>query len=132
MVLGNQRKDDPMGHIHESLTERRARRVRHKLKTLNPGSLRLSVHRSNLHFSAQIIDDTKGQTLASASTMEKAVAKGLKNTRSADAAQKVGEMLAERAKKAGVTEVYFDRGHLRYTGRLKTLADAARAGGLKF
>lgn len=121
-----------MGHIHETLTERRARRVRHKLKTLNPGALRLSVYRSNLHFSCQIIDDTKGVTLVSASTMEKAIAKGLKNTRSSEAAEVVGKTLAERATKAGVKEVYFDRGYYRYTGRLKALADAARAGGLKF
>lgn len=121
-----------MGHIHETLTERRARRIRHKLKTNNPGALRLSVYRSNLHFSVQIIDDTKGHTLASASTMEKAIAKSVKTTRGMEAAQLVGKTLAERAMKAGVKEVYFDRGHYRYTGRLKTLADAARAAGLKF
>jgi large subunit ribosomal protein L18 len=121
-----------MGHIHETLTERRARRLRHKLKTNNPGALRLSVYRSNLHFSVQIIDDTKGHTLASASTMEKKLAKEVKNTRSSQAAELVGKMLAERALKAGVKEVYFDRGHYRYTGRLKTLADAARTAGLKF
>jgi large subunit ribosomal protein L18 len=121
-----------MGHIHETLTERRARRTRHKLKTHNPGALRLTVYRSNLHFSVQIIDDTKGHTLASASTMEKALAKSLKNTRSQEAAQIVGKTLAERALKAGVKNVYFDRGHYRYTGRLKTLADAARAAGLTF
>jgi len=121
-----------MGHIHETLTERRARRVRHKLKTNNPGAIRLSVYRSNLHFSCQIIDDTKGQTLASASTMEKTLAKALKNTRSTEAAELVGKTLAERAIKAGITQVYFDRGFYRYTGRLKVLADAARASGLKF
>ena len=121
-----------MGHIHETLTERRARRTRHKLKTHNPGAIRLSVYRSNLHFSVQIIDDTKGHTLASASTMEAKLVKGLKNTRSTEAAELVGKTLAERALKAGVTQVYFDRGFYRYTGRLKTLADAARAAGLKF
>ncbi len=121
-----------MGHIHETLTERRARRMRHKLKTNNPGALRLSVYRSNLHFSVQIIDDTKGMTLASASTMEKKLVNGLKSTRGTEAAELVGKTLAERALKAGVKDVYFDRGHYRYTGRLKILADAARAAGLKF
>lgn len=121
-----------MGHVHESLTQRRARRTRHKLKTNNPGALRLSVYRSNLHFSVQIIDDTAGKTLASASTMEKKLVKSLKTTRGAEAAELVGKTLAERALKAGVSTVYFDRGHYRFTGRLKTLADAARAGGLKF
>ena len=121
-----------MGHVHESLTQRRARRIRHKLKTNNPGALRLSVYRSNLHFSVQIIDDTKGHTVASASTMEAKLVKGLKTTRGTEAAELVGKALAERATKAGVSTVYFDRGHYRFTGRLKALADAARAGGLKF
>jgi large subunit ribosomal protein L18 len=121
-----------MGHIHETNTERRARRIRHKLKSAAPGKLRLSVYRSNLHFAAQIIDDTKGNTVASASTMEKKLRTGLKNARNSAAAELIGKTLAERALKAGITEVYFDRGHYRYTGRLKALADAARAAGLKF
>lgn len=121
-----------MGHIHETSIERRARRVRHKLKSMAPGKLRLSVYRSNLNLAVQIIDDTKGHTLASVSTMEKAVRKGLKNGRSMEAAQMVGKTIAERARKAGISEVYFDRGSYRYTGRIKALADAAREAGLKF
>lgn len=121
-----------MGHIHETSIERRARRVRHKLKLAAPGKLRMSVYRSNLNLAVQIIDDTKGHTLASVSTLEKSVRKAMKNGRSMETAQFVGKTIAERAQKAGVTEVYFDRGSYRYTGRLKALADAAREAGLKF
>lgn len=121
-----------MGHVHETSMQRRARRVRHKLKQAAPGKLRMSVYRSNLNFSVQIIDDVKGHTLVSASTMEKKLGKELKNGRGSAAAEFIGKTVAERAVKAGITEVYFDRGHYRYTGRLKALADAARAAGLKF
>jgi large subunit ribosomal protein L18 len=121
-----------MGYIHETIGKRRARRVRHKLKSVAPRKPRLSVFRSNMNISVQIIDDTKGHTLASVSTLEKAVKKGLANTRSMEAAQSIGKTIAERALKAGVSEVYFDRGAYRYTGRLKALADAAREAGLKF
>jgi large subunit ribosomal protein L18 len=121
-----------MGHIHETPTERRARRVRHKLRLAAPGKLRMSVYRSNLNLAVQIIDDTKGVTVASVSTMEKKLRKDLKNGRSMETAVLVGKTIAERATKAGITEVYFDRGSYRYTGRLKALADAAREAGLKF
>ena len=121
-----------MGHIHETPTERRARRVRHKLRQASPGKLRLSVYRSNLNLAVQIIDDTKGVTLVSASTMEKKLRKDLKNGRGSEAATTIGKTIAERAGKAGIKEVYFDRGSYRFTGRLKTLADAAREAGLKF
>lgn len=119
-----------MGHIHETPTKRRARRTRHKLRTLNPGMLRLSVFRSESHIYAQIIDDTKGHTLASASTMDKA----MKKTKGYGmaAAEQVGKILAEKAVKAGIKQVMFDRGSFRYTGKIKALADAARAGGLQF
>ncbi|NBV54100.1 MAG: 50S ribosomal protein L18 [Proteobacteria bacterium] len=121
-----------MGFVHETINERRARRVRHKLRQSAPGKLRLSVYRSNLNLSAQIIDDTKGVTLVSASTMEKQLRKSIKNTRGMDAAIAIGKTVAERATKAGIKDVYFDRGAYRYTGRLKALADAAREAGLKF
>ncbi|MBI1308768.1 MAG: 50S ribosomal protein L18 [Proteobacteria bacterium] len=121
-----------MGHVHETSTERRARRTRHKLKLAAPGKLRMSVYRSNLNFAVQIIDDTKGHTLVSASTAEKKLRTGLKTTHGMDAAIAVGKAIAERASKAGITNVYFDRGSYRYTGRIKALADAARESGLKF
>lgn len=111
----------------------RALRTRHKLKTVNKvGRLRLSCFRSNAHIYAQIIDDVKGVTLVSASTADKKVRKDIKNGGGVAAAEKVGAELAARAKKAGVSEVYFDRGARRYAGRVKALADAARAGGLTF
>lgn len=121
-----------MGQIHETATERRARRVRHKLRQAAPGKLRMSVYRSNLNLAVQIIDDVKGVTLVSATTLEKKLRTGLKNGRSMDAAQTIGKTIAERATKAGIKEVYFDRGSYRFTGRLKALADAARQAGLKF
>jgi large subunit ribosomal protein L18 len=121
-----------MGHIHETTTERRTRRIRHKLKQAAPGKLRMSVYRSNLNLAVQIIDDVQGRTLVSATTMEKKLRTSLKNGRSMDAAKLIGQTIGERALKAGLTEVYFDRGGYRFTGRLKALADAAREAGLKF
>lgn len=118
--------------LHENATQRRTRRVRHKLRQAAPGKLRMSVYRSNLNLAVQIIDDTKGITLASASTLEKKLRKELKNGRGMEAAKTIGQTIAERATKAGVKEVYFDRGGYRFTGRLKVLADAAREAGLKF
>ena len=93
--------------------------------------MRLSVFRSGKHIYAQIIDDLKGHTLVSASTVDKDVHKDQKQVRMY-AAMKVGEELAVRAKEAGVDTVVFDRGSYKYHGRVKALADAARAGGLKF
>lgn len=118
---------------HETSAQRRARRLRHKLRRHAPTTLRLSVHRSNMNLAVQIIDDTKGHTLVSATTLEKALRKELgNNTRGMKAAEVIGKTIGERAKKAGISEVMFDRGSYRYTGRLKTLAEAARAAGLKF
>jgi large subunit ribosomal protein L18 len=90
--------------------------------------MRLSVHRSNKNISAQLIDDRNGVTVASASTLEKDL--GVVGTNSIEAATKVGAAIAERAKKAGVTEAYFDRGGFLFHGKVKALADAAREGGL--
>ena len=94
--------------------------------------MRLSVFRSGKHMYAQIIDDTKGVTVASASTLDKEVREALKKTANVEAASFVGKVIAERAVKSGVNEVVFDRGGYIYHGRVKALADAARSAGLKF
>ena len=110
---------------------RRKSRQRFKLKQVNAsGRPRLSVTRSNCHMYAQIIDDKNGKTLASASTALKECS--LKNGGNVEAATWVGNKLAENAKKAGVEQVVFDRSGLLYHGRVKALAEAARAGGLQF
>ena len=114
------------------LFERRKRRVRTHIAKVAVGRLRLSVHRSNLHISAQIIDDAKGLTLAAASSQEKDMRGKLKSGGNVAAATVVGELIAQRAKAAGVTEVAFDRGGYLFHGRVKALADAARSGGLSF
>lgn len=111
---------------------RRTQRNRTKLRKSAEGKLRLSIARSGKNISAQVIDDEKGVTLAAASTLEAEVRKGLKTTANIDAAAKVGSLVAERAKKAGVEDVIFDRGGFMFHGRVKALADAAREGGLKF
>lgn len=112
------------------LFRKRRLRVRNRIKKFANGRPRLSVHRSSKNISAQIIDDEQGITLASCSSMEKAL--GAKGTNNMDTASKVGAELAARAKKAGVEDVYFDRGGFLYHGKVKALADAAREGGLKF
>lgn len=106
---------------------RRAQRVRRRLKKNNNGRPRLSVFRSSKNIYAQIIDDVAGVTLASASSLE---SKGKGSDVSA--AQAVGKLIAERAKKAKVEDVVFDRGGYLFHGRVKALADAARDAGLKF
>ena len=112
---------------------RRRRRVRYALKTNAPdGRLRLSVHRSGRHMYCQVIDDEKGQTLAAASTLEKVLREELKSGADKAAAHRVGLLLAERAKAAGVAKVMFDRGGHKYHGRVKAFADGAREGGLEF
>ena len=93
---------------------------------------RLAVYRSNNHVYAQIIDDTVGKTLVSASTVEKKVASELKKTNDIDAAAYVGKVIAERAMAANIKEVVFDRGGFIYTGKVKALAEAAREAGLVF
>ncbi|AHM03956.1 LSU ribosomal protein L18p (L5e) [Roseibacterium elongatum DSM 19469] len=109
---------------------KRRLRNRNKLRTLAGGRPRLSVHRSNKNISVQLIDDTNGVTLASASTLEKDL--GVVGKNNAEAAAKIGATIAERAKAKGVEECFFDRGGFLYHGRIKALADAARDGGLKF
>ena len=113
-----------------SLFDRRRRRVRTALRGHAGDKPRLSVHRSGRHIYAQVIDDALGKTLASASTLDKDF-KG-KAGATKDGAAAVGKALAERAKKAGVSRVVFDRGGFLFHGRVKALADAAREGGLEF
>ncbi len=110
--------------------EQRRRRVRTAIRLKSGGRPRLSIHRSSQHIYAQIIDDTKGITLAAASTLEKDV-RGTTGA-TTDAAAAVGKRLAERAKAAGVSAVVFDRGGFLFHGRVKALADGAREGGLEF
>ncbi|PWE27697.1 50S ribosomal protein L18 [Pararhodobacter marinus] len=112
------------------LFQKRRQRVRNKLRKTANGRLRLSVHRSNKNISVQLIDDSKGTTVASASTLEKEL--GVVGVNNIDAATKVGAKIAERAKAAGIEECYFDRGGFLFHGKIKALADAAREGGLKF
>lgn len=116
--------------MSQNVLERRRQRIRTKLKLVANGRPRLSVHRTNLHIYAQIIDDAKAITLVSASTVEKDLRSASGSNKAA--AEKVGKLLAERAQKAGVTDVVFDRSGFLYHGRVKALAEAARSGGLSF
>lgn len=109
---------------------RRARRGRAKIRELEMP--RLSVHRTPRHVYAQVIAPDSGTVLASASTVNKAIRDGLKNTGNVGAAQEVGRQIAEKAKAAGIESVAFDRSGFRFHGRIKALADAAREAGLKF
>ena len=113
-----------------SLFDRRRRRVRSALRSHAAGKPRLSVHRSGRHIYVQVIDDAQGKTLASASTLDKDLK--AKTGATKDSAAAVGKAVAERAKKAGVSSVVFDRGGFLFHGRVKALADAAREGGLEF
>lgn len=110
--------------------EKRRQRVRTTLK--KSGRVRLSIHRTSLHIYAQLIDDTQGKTLASASTVDKELKKKLKKTSNIEAAKAVGTLVAERAIKAKVSDIVFDRGGFLFHGRVKALAEAAREAGLKF
>lgn len=112
--------------------QRRAMRVRRQIKIVANGRLRLSVYRSNQNIYAQIIDDARGHTVAFASTLDSSISKSLKNGAGCEAASAVGKLVAERAVKAGVKNVVFDRGPYIYHGRVKALAEAAREGGLSF
>lgn len=114
------------------LFERRKRRVRYNVKQRLGDKHRLSVFRSNQHIYAQIIDDTAGTILLSASSVDKELKQAIKNGSNIDAAKQVGALLADRAKKAKIDNVAFDRSGYLYHGRVKALADAAREAGLKF
>ena len=119
-----------MANSKRDLFLKRRLRVRNKLRKTNEGRVRLSVHRSNKNISVQLIDDVAGKTIASASSLEKDL--GVVGKNNVEAAAKVGAAIAERAKKAKVSECYFDRGGFLFHGKVKALADAAREGGLKF
>ena len=110
--------------------DRRKQRVRRSLAANSGGRPRLSVFRSSKNIYAQLIDDAKGRTVAAASSLEKELRGTLKTGADKAAASAVGKLLAERAKKAGIDKVVFDRGGYRYHGRIKALADGAREGGL--
>jgi large subunit ribosomal protein L18 len=116
----------------KQLFERRKRRTRFNVKRLSKGKPRLSVFRSGRHVYAQVIDDEQGRTLAAASTLDKDLRGKLKTGADTEAAAAVGRAVAERAVKAGVLQVVFDRGGYNFHGRVKALAEAAREGGLKF
>lgn len=106
-------------------------RIRKKVKG-TPQKPRLAVFRSEKHIYAQIIDDTKGHTLVSASTLDKELRQKLSKTYNIEAAKEVGKLIAQRALSLGIKTVVFDRGGFKYHGRIKALADAAREAGLKF
>ena len=113
------------------IRQKKHRRIRHHLKGTAQAP-RLAVFRSNKHMYAQIIDDTKGVTLVSASTLQADVKDGLEYTDTVEAAAKVGKVIGERALSAGIKEVVFDRGGFIYHGKIQALADAAREAGLDF
>ena len=115
-----------------ALFARRQRRTRHALRQAAGGRPRLSVFRSGKHIYAQVIDDLKGATLASASSLDEGVKGRIKTGADKNAATEVGKLIAERALAAGVKEVVFDRGGYMFHGRVAALANAAREGGLSF
>jgi len=109
---------------------RRSRSTRIKIAEL--GIVRLSVHRTNLHIYAQLIDDKNSKTITSASTLEPEVRKSVSKGNDVSAASLIGKRIAEKAKKFGIESIAFDRSGYQYHGRVKALADAARENGLKF
>jgi len=112
--------------------QKRAQRVRTRLRKMANGRPRLSVFRSSKNIYAQIIDDVQGRTLVAASSLEDGARKEHSKGCDVKAAEIVGRLLAERAKEQGVSDVVFDRGAYIFHGRVKALADAAREGGLNF
>lgn len=117
-----------MNNVNNRL--RRARKTRAKIAELKV--TRLSVHRTNTHIYAQIIAESGDKVIVSASTVEADVRKSIKNGGNVEAAAAIGKLIAEKAVKAGVTTVAFDRSGYKYHGRIKALADAARENGLSF
>jgi large subunit ribosomal protein L18 len=109
---------------------RRARQTRYKIR--ESGTVRLTVHRSNAHIYAQLTSPEGDKVLATASSLEKEIRGQIKNGGNAKAAEVVGQRIAQKAKDKGIEKVAFDRAGYRYHGRVKALADAARAAGLKF
>jgi len=114
------------------LSVRRKARLRYQIRQKSHGRPRLSVFRSGKNIYAQIIDDAQGRTVAAASTLDETLKAELKTGADKAAAAAVGKLVAERALAAGIKQVVFDRGSYLYHGRVKTLADSAREGGLDF
>lgn len=117
---------------HDKQFQRRTARVRRQLMKVSGGRPRLSVFRSSKHIYAQVIDDAKGVTLAAASSIDTELKGKLAKGADKAAAAEVGKLVAQRAVRAGVENVVFDRGGYLFHGRVKALADAARESGLKF
>lgn len=117
--------------IRSEVRVKKHKRLRYYLSG-TPERPRLAVFRSNNHMYAQVIDDTVGHTLASASTLEKEVKSELEKTNNVEAAAYLGTVIAKRALEKGITKVVYDRGGYIYKGKVKALADAAREAGLEF
>ncbi len=113
------------------LRQKKHMRIRNKISG-TPERPRLNVYKSSKNIYAQIIDDSKGETLVSASTVDAALKGSVKNGGNIEAAKEVGKLIAQRAVEKGISTIVFDRGGYVYHGRVKELADAARAEGLKF
>ena len=116
---------------NKNLSKRRGSRVRAGIRKRS-GRLRLSIFRSGRHIYAQVIDDSKGETLVAASSLDKSMRSKLSLGASVEAAGEVGKVIASRARDAGIEQVVFDRGPYLYHGRIKALAEAAREAGLSF
>ena len=116
----------------KALFDRRKQRTRYALRKQANGRARLSVFRSGKHIYVQVIDDSKGATLAAASSLDAEIKGKVKSTCTIEAAKMIGSLIAQRAKKANVKEVVFDRGGYLFHGRVKALGDAAREAGLSF
>lgn len=121
-----------MSKLKNTTKDRRILRTRRKIRAAANGRMRLTVFRSAQHIYAQVIDDTSGKTLAAASTLDKELKGKLTKSANREAAAEVGKLVAARAKKAAIGNVVFDRGGYEFHGRVKALADAARAAGLSF
>ena len=123
-----------MADLAKKRRDARIRRHNRVRKTMRGTAARprVAVFRSNKHISAQVIDDKTGNTLCAVSSTAKALAGDLDGKNKSQRAAIIGGMIAEKAKAAGIESVVFDRGHGKYHGRIKALADAAREGGLKF
>jgi len=122
--------------LYKNNFDRRRQRIRRKLKKNSIGLLRLTVFKSNNNIYAQIIDDKKGITIVSASTLDSVVLKALedkgKKSANVNAANAVGLSIGQKALEKGITSIVFDRSGYKYHGKVKALADAAREAGLKF
>ncbi len=119
-----------MSNKKHGLFKKRRLRVRNRIKKFSKDKVRMSIHRSSKNLYVQLIDDSVGKTITSASTREKTIGKDLRND--VKTAAIIGKEIASRAKKSGISEVYFDRGGFLFHGRVKALAEAAREAGLKF